>query len=105
LNWNAWLGVAPERPYKEGIYHSFNWRGWQDFSNGQLGDFGCHILDPVFTSLKLTAPTSVSAEAPSNNHDSWTKWATVRYEFPGTEYTDGKHSRVNWYDGENISRR
>src|SRR5262249_23188349 len=44
LHWDHWLGVAPARPYKERIYHSFNWRAWQDFSNGQLGDFGCHIL-------------------------------------------------------------
>lgn len=102
LHWNDWLGVAPERPYKDGIYHSFNWRGWQDFSNGQLGDFGCHILDPVFTSLKLTAPTSVQAEAPEMNKESWTKWATVRYEFPGTQYTEGQHIRVTWYDGENV---
>ena len=37
----------------------FNWRAWQDFSNGQLGDFGCHILDPVFMALGLTAPLTV----------------------------------------------
>jgi predicted dehydrogenase len=102
LHWNDWLGVAPERPYKDGIYHSFNWRGWQDFSNGQLGDFGCHILDPVFTSLKLTAPTSIKADAPAMNKESWTKWATVFYEFPGTEYTDGKSIKVTWYDGEGV---
>ncbi|HLQ46351.1 MAG TPA: Gfo/Idh/MocA family oxidoreductase, partial [Planctomycetaceae bacterium] len=40
LHWNEWLGVAPTRPYKNSIYHSFNWRAWRDFSNGQLGDFG-----------------------------------------------------------------
>ncbi len=34
----------------------FNWRAWQDFSTGQIGDFACHILDPVFKSLELTAP-------------------------------------------------
>jgi predicted dehydrogenase len=55
LNWNVWLGVAPERPYKKGYYHPWNWRGWQDFGSGQLGDFGCHILDPVFMALDLTA--------------------------------------------------
>lgn len=56
VHWNEWLGVVPERPYKTKIYHPFNWRAWQDFSNGQLGDFGCHIMDPVFMALELTAP-------------------------------------------------
>ncbi|HEV7221267.1 MAG TPA: Gfo/Idh/MocA family oxidoreductase, partial [Pirellulales bacterium] len=55
VHWDNWLGVAPARPFKTNIYHPFNWRAWQDFSNGQLGDFGCHILDPVFMSLELTA--------------------------------------------------
>ena len=99
LHWDDWLGVAPARPYLPTIYHSFNWRGWQDFSNGQLGDFGCHILDPVFSALKLTAPLTISADAPPINREVWTKWSTVSYEFPGTEYTAGKTIKVTWYDG------
>ncbi len=100
LHWNEWLGVASERPYLAKIYHSFNWRAWQDFSNGQLGDFGCHILDPVCSALKLTAPNSLWADAPPINKEIWTKWSTVHYEFPGTEYTSGKTINVTWYDGE-----
>jgi Oxidoreductase family, NAD-binding Rossmann fold/Oxidoreductase family, C-terminal alpha/beta domain len=99
LHWDDWLGVAPQRPYLPKIYHSFNWRAWQDFSNGQLGDFGCHILDPVFMALKLTAPLTIRAEAPPINREVWTKWATVYYEFPGTELTAGKSIKVTWYDG------
>ncbi|HVW00540.1 MAG TPA: Gfo/Idh/MocA family oxidoreductase [Planctomycetaceae bacterium] len=100
LHWNDWLGVAPERPYKEKIYHSFNWRAWQDFSNGQLGDFGCHILDPVFMALDLTAPRTVRAEAPALNREVWNKWSTVAYEFPGTKRTAGDTLKLTWYDGE-----
>jgi predicted dehydrogenase len=100
LHWDEWLGVAPTRPYKSRIYHSFNWRAWQDYSNGQLGDFGCHILDPVFMALGLTAPLTVRAEAPPMNREVWTKKATVHYEFPGTERTVGKTLRLTWYDGE-----
>jgi predicted dehydrogenase len=100
LHWDTWLGAAPERPFKEKLYHDFNWRAWQDFSNGQLGDFGCHILDPVFLALGLTAPTTVRAEAPPLNREVWTKWSVVRYEFPGTERTAGKTLPLTWYDGE-----
>lgn len=103
LHWNDWLGVAPERPYKAKIYHPFNWRGWQDFSNGQLGDFGCHILDPVCMALELTPPRTIRADAPPMNREVWTKWSTVTYEFPGTKRTAGDTLKLTWYDGDGKS--
>ena len=43
-----------KRPYGgDRVYHPWGWRDWQDFGNGALGDFGCHILDPVFTALDI----------------------------------------------------
>jgi predicted dehydrogenase len=100
MKWDLWLGVAPERPYKKDLYHPQNWRAWQDFSTGQLGDFGCHILDPVFMALELTAPTSIEAEAPKLNDETWARQSTVRYEFPGTKRTAGDTIAVTWYDGK-----
>jgi predicted dehydrogenase len=100
LHWDNWLGVAPERPYKAKIYHSFNWRAWRDFSNGCLGDFGCHILDPVFLALGLTAPASVRATASGMNKEVWYRKSTVTYEFLGTARTAGKTLKVTWRDGE-----
>jgi len=100
VHWDEWIGVAPERPFLPKIYHSFNWRAWQDFSNGQLGDFGCHILDPVFMALKLNAPVSLRAEAAPMNKEVWYKRSMVQYEFPGNEMTAGKTLKVTWYDGK-----
>jgi len=100
LKWDLWLGAAPERPYKNERYHPFNWRAWQDFSTGQLGDFGCHILDPVFMALELTAPTSIEADAPPLNNDTWALHSKVEYQFPGTKRTAGETIMVTWYDGE-----
>ncbi|MFN9969262.1 MAG: Gfo/Idh/MocA family protein, partial [Phycisphaerae bacterium] len=71
LNWDLWLGAAPVRPFAEKAYHAFNWRDWQDFGSGAMGDFGCHILDPVFGALELTAPTSIRAEHDGTNHEVW----------------------------------
>ncbi len=102
VNWDLWQGVAAERAYKAGMYHPFNWRGWQAYGTGQLGDFGCHILDPVFKSLKLGSPNKLTATAPKLFPESWTDQATVRYEFPGTEYTVGPTLRVTWYDGAGV---
>ncbi|HXT57989.1 MAG TPA: Gfo/Idh/MocA family oxidoreductase [Pirellulales bacterium] len=100
VHWDNWLGVAPVRAFKAKIYHPFNWRAWQDFSNGQLGDFGCHILDPVFMALELTAPKTIRAEAPPINREVWAKSATVFYEFPGTPRTASDSLRLTWYEGE-----
>jgi predicted dehydrogenase len=100
LNWDMWLGVAPERHFNARLYHPFNWRAWQDFSSGQLGDFGCHILDPVFMGLGLTAPISVEAEAPPLNDEVWAPRAKVSYRFPGTDRTVAEELPVTWYDGD-----
>jgi len=52
LDWNLWLGPAPERPYHPS-YEPFNWRGWWDFGTGALGDMACHIMDAAFWTLDL----------------------------------------------------
>lgn len=98
VNWELWQGVAPETEYKTELYHPFNWRGWQHYGTGQLGDFGCHILDPVFKALKLTAPVSLKVTAPELPKEIWTDRCTVHYQFPGTEYTAGSTLPVTWYD-------
>lgn len=99
VHWDSWLGVAPERPYQPEIYHPFNWRAWQDFSNGQMGDFGCHVLDPVFMALKLTSPLSIQAAAPAFNKEIWYRESIISYVFPGTELTAETTIPVTWYDG------
>jgi predicted dehydrogenase len=99
LQWDLWLGAAAERPYKNGLYHPWNWRGIQDFGSGQLGDFGCHILDPVFMGLELNAPLSVEAEAPPMDDQIWTPRSKVSYRFPGTSRTVGDMP-LTWYDGK-----
>jgi predicted dehydrogenase len=99
LAWDLWLGVAPKRPYKAELYHPISWRAWQDFSSGQLGDFGCHILDPVFMGLGLTAPLSVEADAPKLGREVWAPRCKVSYRFPGTSRTVQPVLPVTWYDG------
>jgi predicted dehydrogenase len=99
LDWDLWLGVAPERPFVEKVYHPFAWRGWFDFGAGALGDMGCHIIDPVYWSLELTAPTRVWYEGPSPKSETFPKSETITYEFPGTKYTSSGTIRVLWYDG------
>jgi predicted dehydrogenase len=98
LNWDSWLGVAAERPFLAGYYHPSEWRKRLDFGTGTFGDMGCHILDPVFTSLALTAPKSVRSEGGAPNADNWGLDSEVQYIFPGTKYTT-ETLVLYWYDG------
>ncbi|MBA4147209.1 MAG: Gfo/Idh/MocA family oxidoreductase [Verrucomicrobia bacterium] len=100
FNWDMWLGVATERSYLDRYYHPGNWRKRLDFGTGTFGDMGCHIYDPVFKALALTAPLSIRSEGPAPNDYNWAINAVIHYVFPGTPYTDGKTVRVTWYDGE-----
>ncbi|HSI15712.1 MAG TPA: Gfo/Idh/MocA family oxidoreductase [Chthoniobacter sp.] len=99
LNWDMWLGVAPQREYAPDVYHPFKWRDWQDFGAGTMGDFGCHIMDPVFTALELTAPTSIRAENEGLNSQTWPSAETISYVFPRTRWTADKTLPLTWYDG------
>ena len=98
LDWDAWLGVAPERPYLNGVYHAFKWRGHIDFGTGAVGDMAIHLMDPIYAALKLTAPTAVTSHGPAPTKHSFPKWSKYTFVFPGTQYTDGPIEIV-WYDG------
>jgi predicted dehydrogenase len=101
FNWDLWLGVCAERPYiGGGYYHPGNWRKRLDFGTGTFGDMGCHIYDPVFKALALTAPLSVRSEGQKPNDYNWANDAVVHYVFPGTKFTAGKTVAVTWYDGD-----
>ena len=101
LDWDRWLGVCAARPFiGDGWYHPGNWRKRLDFGTGTFGDMGCHIYDPVFKALALTAPVSVRSEGTAPNEHSWAVNAVIEYVFPGTEYTEGKTVAVTWYDGD-----
>jgi predicted dehydrogenase len=101
FDWNLWLGVAAERPFiGDGYYHPGNWRKRLAFGTGTFGDMGCHIYDPVFKALDLTAPLTVRSEGPAPNRWNWSVNAIIHYVFPGTKVTEGKTVNVTWYDGD-----
>jgi predicted dehydrogenase len=100
LDWNGWLGVAEERPFKQGVYHPAEWRKRVGFGTGTLGDMGCHIFTPPYRALGLTAPTTVTSHGPAPNRDNWPLRARVHYVFPGTQWTAGPTLDFWWYDGD-----
>lgn len=101
FDWDLWLGVTAARPFiGNGYYHPGNWRKRLDFGTGTFGDMGCHIYDPVFKALDLTAPLSVRSEGPPPNEWNWSVDAVIHYVFPGTRFSEGNTVNVTWYDGD-----
>ena len=81
LDWDLWLGPAPQRPYHP-AYLPFKWRGWWDFGTGALGDIGCHSMDPIFRALKLGVPLSVQGASTRVNEESFPLGSIVTWQFP-----------------------
>jgi len=96
LDWDLWLGPAPERPYNP-AYLPFKWRGWWDFGTGALGDIGCHAFDPIFRALKLGAPVSVEASSTRVNDETYPLASMVAYNFPARGGMPPV--KLTWYDG------
>jgi predicted dehydrogenase len=96
LDWDLWLGPAPERPYHP-AYCPWTWRNWWDFGTGLLGDLGCHKLSTVFKALKLGSPTSVEASCTLLGPEIYPQGVIARFEFPAREGMPPL--LLTWYDG------
>ena len=113
LNWDAWLGVAPERPFcqthRDGpfkgkaVYHPFVWRGWWDFGTGALGDIACHAMAPAFMALKLGYPESIEAVSDKVYPETGPMWSIITYRYPARG--DMPPVKLVWYDGKQIPPR
>ncbi len=64
LDYDLWLGTAPQKAYVENVI-PFNWRGWWDYGTGALGDMGCHLIEAPFRVLNLGYPTEAACSVSS----------------------------------------
>ncbi|MCS7253451.1 MAG: Gfo/Idh/MocA family oxidoreductase [Armatimonadota bacterium] len=58
VDFNIWLGPAPEQPYHGNLVH-YNWHWFWDFGNGDIGNQGVHQMDIARWGLNKTLPISV----------------------------------------------
>ncbi len=96
LDWDLWLGPAPERPFNR-VYLPFVWRGWCDFGCGALGDMGSYSFDTIFRVLKLEAPTSAEASSTDRFDETYPQASIVTYNFPSRSNMPAV--KFTWYDG------
>ena len=101
LNWDVWLGTAPEEGYNSSI-HPFKWRGYFEYGAGALGDFGAHVMDHPWWALGLDAPKSAmlvksDRKTPGSEKVSYPRGLELHYEFAAK----GKRGPVTikWFSG------
>jgi predicted dehydrogenase len=97
FDWKSWIGPAPFRKFQDDL-HPHNWHLWTDFGNGSIGNMGCHIIDPSYWALKLTAPEAVEVEdMRGGGNGTWPISTRIRFDFPAREGMDPV--KLYWYDG------
>lgn len=60
VDYDNWLGTAPPRPFNANHFHQ-NWQRFWDYSLGELGGWGVHLLDVARWGLNVTSPQHVAA--------------------------------------------
>ncbi len=96
VNYDVWLGPAPNKPYNPEAFH-FNWRGLWDYGTGAMGDMGAHIFDAPIWALNLGMPTKIQATSSPYSTDYMPLCEMVTYEFPARG--DMPAVKVTWTDG------
>ncbi len=98
LDWNLWLGAAPERPYHEVYFPGPKWYRWWDFGSGTMSDLGSHWNDLPFWALNLDAPKTIEAFGPPPHPELAPASMHVTYEYGPRG--DAPPVRLSWYQGE-----
>jgi len=60
VDYDMWLGPAPERPFNENRFH-FTFRWFWDYAGGLMADWGVHLIDMVLYGMNASDPKSVMA--------------------------------------------
>jgi predicted dehydrogenase len=85
LDFDLWLGPAPERPYQSNLLHSI-WRWWYDFGVGDIGNDGVHDIDIARWGLGVdTHPSTITALGGKRFFDDDQQWPDTQYvvyEYP-----------------------
>jgi myo-inositol 2-dehydrogenase / D-chiro-inositol 1-dehydrogenase len=93
LDWNLWLGPAPEAPYRDGL-HMFHWRWNRDYSGGQLTDWGAHLIDITQWAIDRERTGPVEVEGTGKRHEKGLYDTFFDYHLT-YQYADGVELQVD----------
>ena len=99
LDWDLWLGPAPERPFNSVYFPGPKWYRWWDFGNGTMSDLGSHWNDLPFWALKLQAPLTIEASGPPPHPEIAPASMSATYEYGARG--DLPPVKLTWHQGEN----
>jgi hypothetical protein len=99
LDWNLWLGPAPERPFNNVYFPGPKWYRWWDFGSGTMSDLGSHWNDLPFWALKLQAPLTIEASGPPPHSEIAPASMSATYEYGPRG--DLPAVKLTWHQGEN----
>ncbi|NII24390.1 Gfo/Idh/MocA family oxidoreductase [Pseudoflavitalea sp. X16] len=60
VDYAAWLGPAPKRPFNASRFH-FHFRWFWDYAGGLMTDWGVHLLDYALLGMKAETPKTIAA--------------------------------------------
>jgi predicted dehydrogenase len=98
LDWDLWLGPAPQRPFNSVYVPGPKWYRWWDFGNGTMSDLGSHWNDLPIWALKLQAPLTVEAAGPPPHPEIAPATMSATYEYGPRD--DQPAVRLTWHQGE-----
>jgi hypothetical protein len=100
LDWDAWIGPAPMRPYKgQKTYDPFNWRGFVDFGSGALGDMACHTTDGIYAIMNPGyAATAEPIRMTGPVKDQWPAGMVIKSTYRAKDGRPG--FTTFWYEGK-----
>ena len=101
LDWEQWQGPVPHRLYFPKFLPGA-WRFWTMYGTNTLGDWSCHLMDPLFWTFGLGLPKTVKAEVvgswtPEVHGLTFPKGVKTTFEYVKR---DGKPFKLVWFDGE-----
>ena len=90
LDWNMWLGPAPERPFNAnrfGVHpdHYSYFRWFWDYAGGMMTDWGIHLLDIVLWAMDEKGPrvvTTIGGKYVLNDNRETPDVIQANFEFP-----------------------
>jgi predicted dehydrogenase len=98
LNWDLWLGPAPERPFHSVYVPGPKWYRWWDFGSGTMSDLGSHWIDLPFWALRLQSPQTIEASGPAPHRELAPASMSATYQYAARG--DQPAVRLTWYQGE-----
>ena len=96
VDYNSWLGPAPEKPFTENRFH-YNWHYMWDYGNGDIGNQGVHQMDVARWGLGVGLPTRITSSSGMYIYKDDKEVPNVintSFEFP----TDGPQGKMLVFD-------